>query len=53
VEVVEILSGWIEQGTGYKAIKRFFEVRGDDGSIHKILYDEDKKEWFYDVESRR
>ena len=53
VKVVEILSAWIEQGTGYKAIKRFFEVKGNDGSIHKIHYDEDKKEWFYEMEPRR
>jgi hypothetical protein len=48
VEVVKILSAWIEEGTGYKAIKRFFKVKGSDGSIHKIHYDEDKKEWYYE-----
>ena len=53
VEAVEVLSGWIEEGAEYKAIKRFFEVKGSDGSIHKIHYDEDKKEWFYEVEPRR
>ena len=53
VEVVEIVSAWIEQGTGYKPIKRFFEVKGNNGSIHKIHYDEDQKEWFYEVEPRR
>jgi hypothetical protein len=47
VEVVEILNAWIEEGSEYKSIKRFFEVKGNDGSIHKIHYDEDKKEWFY------
>ena len=50
---VEIVSAWIEQGTGYKPIKRFFEIKGNDGSIHKIHYDEDKKEWFYEAEPRR
>jgi len=43
VKVVEILSAWIEQGTGYKAIKKFFEVKGNDGSIHKIHHDEDTR----------
>jgi hypothetical protein len=52
VEVIEILSAWIEQETGYKAIKRCFKVKGSDGSIHKIHYDEDKKEWFYEIEPR-
>jgi len=51
VEVVEILNAWIEQGPGYKTIKRFFEVKGNDGSIHKIYYDEDNEEWFYKIES--
>jgi hypothetical protein len=53
VEVVEIVRAWIEQGTGYKSIKRFYEVKGNDGSIHKIHYDEDKKEWFYEMGPRR
>ena len=53
VEVVEIVNAWIEQGAGYKAIKRVFEVKGNDGFIHKIHYDEDKKEWFYEAELRR
>ena len=47
VKVIEILNAWIEEGSEYKSIKRFFEVKGNDGSIHKIHYDEDKKEWFY------
>jgi hypothetical protein len=53
VEVVEILSAWIEEGTGCKVIKRFFEVKGNGRSIHKIHYDEDKKEWFYNMEPRK
>jgi len=48
VEVLEVLSAWVEEGTGYKAIKRFFKVKGNDGLIHKIHYDENKKEWFYE-----
>jgi len=53
VEVVEIVSAWIEQETCNRRIKRCFEVKGNDGSIHKIHYDEDKKEWFYEVETRK
>ncbi len=52
IEVVEILSRWIEQGVEGGAIRRFFEVRGGDGSDHKLLYDEKKLEWFL-VKSRR
>ena len=53
VEVVEILKAWIEEGLESRSIRRFFEVKGNDGSIHKIHYDEDKREWFYEVESGR
>ncbi len=53
VEVVEIVSAWIEQRTDYESMKRFFEVKGKDGSIHKIHYDEDKKEWFCEGKPRR
>ncbi len=48
VEVVEIIKAWIEQGAGNKGIKRFFEVKGNDGSVYTIYYDEDEKEWFYE-----
>ncbi len=37
VEVLGIVSAWIEQRTDYKAIRRFFEVKGSDGSIHKSI----------------
>jgi hypothetical protein len=49
VEGIEVLSRWIEEGTGDQAVKRYFKVKGMDGSIHKIHYDEDKKEWFREV----
>ena len=52
VEVVEILNAWIEEGAESRSLKRFFEVKGDDGSIHKIHYDEDKKKWFCEVASQ-
>jgi len=45
VEVVDILSAWIEEKADCKSIKRVFKVKGSDESIHKIHYDEDKKEW--------
>lgn len=46
IEVVEILSSWIEQGVEGRAIRRSFELRGGDGSIHKVFYDEKELEWF-------
>ena len=50
VEIVEILSAWIEEKSECKSIRRVFKVKGNDGSIQQIHYNEDKKEWFYEVE---
>ena len=49
IEGIEVLSRWIEEGAGGKAVKRCFKVKGRDGSIHTIHYDEDRKEWFCEV----
>jgi hypothetical protein len=50
IEVVEILSGWMEEGLEDRERKRFFRVKGSDGKIHKIYYDERAMEWFYGIE---
>ncbi len=47
IEVVEIEERWIEEGFGERGRKRFFKVKGSDGAIHKIGYDEKTKEWYY------
>ena len=53
IEGIDILSRWIEEGAGHTAVKRCFKVKGRDGSIHKIHYDEDRKEWFCEVKAAR
>ena len=50
IEVVKILSRWIEEGSENGTTKRFFRVKGSDGSIHEIYYDEKKMEWFLKAE---
>ncbi len=50
VRIVEILNAWIEEKSKCKSMKRVFKVKGSDGSIHQIHYDEDKKEWFCELE---
>ena len=40
IEVVEILYSWAEEGIESRARKRFFKVKGKDGSLYKIYYDE-------------
>ena len=50
IDVVKILSRWVEQGSEDRGIKRFFRVKGSDGFIHEIYYDETRMEWFLKVE---
>ena len=50
IEVVKILSRWIEEGSEDRTTQRFFKVKGSDGSIHEIYYDEKKMEWFLKAE---
>jgi len=46
IEVVEILSRWIEEPIEDRSRKRFFVFKGSDKIIYKIYYDERKMEWF-------
>jgi len=46
IEVLEILSRWIEETLEERIRKRFFRVKGSDGYIYKIYYSEKTKEWF-------
>ncbi len=47
IEVVEIISTWIEEGVEDKVRKRYFKVTGSDGYTHKLYFDEKAKEWYY------
>ena len=47
ITVVEILKRWIEEEAGNRKRRRFFEVRGSDDAIHRIVYDEESLQWFY------
>ncbi len=42
----ETISTWIEEDLSGESRKRYFIVKGSDGYIYKIYYDEKKKEWF-------
>ena len=35
IEVVEILSSWMEEGLKDRARKRFFKIKGSDGNLHE------------------
>ena len=47
IELIEILSQWVEERSKNRTRKRFYRVRGNDGLIHRIYYDEKAMEWFY------
>lgn len=46
IEVVEILSMWLEEGLKDITRKRFFKVKGKNGYEYEIYHDEKVKEWF-------
>lgn len=46
ITVTEIQSTWLQEDLHDKSRKRFFIVKGSDGYIYKIYYDEKNKEWF-------
>ena len=46
IEVSEILRQWIEEKSGDRARKRFYQVKGSDGNLYMIYYDEKAMEWF-------
>jgi hypothetical protein len=50
IGVAEILSSWMEEGLQDRVRKRFFKIKGSDGKLYKIYYDEKVMEWFYVVE---
>jgi len=50
IEVAEILSSWTEEGLQDRVRKRFFKIKGSDGNLYKIYYNEKVMEWFYIVE---
>ncbi len=45
VEVNQVLDMWIEEGLE-RSRKRFFRLKGSDGYVHKIYFDEAALEWF-------
>ena len=46
IEVSEILSQWIEENSEDRSRKRFYQIKGSDGKLHRIYYDEKAMAWF-------
>jgi c-di-GMP-binding flagellar brake protein YcgR len=47
IDVIEILDRWAQENLEDRTTKRFFKVKGSDGGIHKIFYDQKTAEWYY------
>ena len=50
IEVFEILSQWIEERSDERERKRFYKIKGSDGVLHMIYFDEKAMEWFCKAE---
>ena len=50
IEVKDILKRWTEEGVKDRKRKRVFKVKGSDGMIYTIYYDEKFMDWFCKVE---
>ena len=46
IEVSEILSQWIEENSEDRSRKRFYQIKGSDGTLHRIYCDEKAMDWF-------
>ena len=46
IGVLEILDRWAEENLGTRGRRRFFKIRGSDGYVRKLYYDEGEKAWF-------
>ena len=46
IEVMEILKQWIEEGSEDRTTKRFYQIKGNDGVVRRIYYNEKTTEWF-------
>ncbi len=51
IEVMEILKRWIEEKSDERTTKRFYQIKGNDGVVRRIYYDEKTMEWFCEVEA--
>jgi hypothetical protein len=49
IDVVKILRMWIEETFEEKERKRYYQIKGSDGSLYRIYYHEKAMEWFHIV----
>ncbi len=47
IDILAVADMWVEEGTEKRERKRYFKVKGSDGNVHTIYYDQELMEWFY------
>lgn len=47
IEVTSITKEWVEENAADRTLKRFFRVKGSDGFIYTLYYDEGVSAWFF------
>jgi hypothetical protein len=46
IEITDILDMWIEEKKKTFSRKRVYKVKGDDGFVYTLYFDEKETEWF-------
>ncbi len=46
IEVIEILKQWVEERSHDRSRRRFYKIKGSDGALYTIYYDQKSMEWF-------
>lgn len=46
IDVVGILKRWVEEDVVHRARKRFFTVKGSDGYVYTLYFDQSRASWF-------
>ncbi len=47
IVALEIVNRWVEEEEKSRKQKRYFTIKGSDGSVHTLYYDPVLMEWFY------
>ena len=46
IEVTQIVKRWVEERSDRRETKRFYQIKGSDGNLYTIYYEEKSMEWF-------
>jgi len=46
IDVIEIMKQWVEERSHDRSRRRFYKIKGSDGALYTIYYDQKSMEWF-------